>query len=185
MKETLVVNLFGGPGTGKSTIAAAVFAELKMKNIDCELVTEYAKTLVWEGRKNVLMEDQLYIFAKQNRYVKRVYGQVDVIVTDCPIILSKFYNTKYGDEKSLNVELLNDLVQNTYDMYNNLNIFLTRVKKYNPNGRLQTEDGAKEIDVELYHFLYKNEVICTTYNGCKKSVEPITGLIESIIRGIK
>jgi len=36
---TLVVNLYGGPGTGKSTTAAATFAELKMAGINCELVS--------------------------------------------------------------------------------------------------------------------------------------------------
>ena len=38
MKKTLFVNLFGGPGTGKSTLCAAVFSELKRRGIDCEMV---------------------------------------------------------------------------------------------------------------------------------------------------
>lgn len=40
---TLVVNLFGGPGSGKSTGAAYVFARLKMLGYNAELVTEFAK----------------------------------------------------------------------------------------------------------------------------------------------
>ena len=31
MKDTLVVNLFGGPGCGKSTLMARIFAELKTR----------------------------------------------------------------------------------------------------------------------------------------------------------
>ncbi len=46
--DTLVVNLLGGPGSGKSTTAADVFARLKWQDINCELVTEFAKDLVWE-----------------------------------------------------------------------------------------------------------------------------------------
>ena len=42
MKETLVVNLYGAPGSGKSTGAAYIFAELKMLGINCELITEFA-----------------------------------------------------------------------------------------------------------------------------------------------
>ena len=42
-KNTLVVNLFGGPGTGKSTTMAHVFAELKWRGYDCEMSNEYAK----------------------------------------------------------------------------------------------------------------------------------------------
>ena len=34
MKNTLVVNIFGAPGAGKSTAAAYVFSKLKMLNID-------------------------------------------------------------------------------------------------------------------------------------------------------
>jgi adenylate kinase family enzyme len=49
--ETLFVNLFGSPGTGKSTMAASIFAELKWRGVDCEIVTEYAKELTWKAKK--------------------------------------------------------------------------------------------------------------------------------------
>lgn len=47
-KNTLIVNLVAGPGTGKSTTMAGVFYKLKSLGIDCEMVTEFAKELVWE-----------------------------------------------------------------------------------------------------------------------------------------
>lgn len=37
-KKTLVVNLFAGPGAGKSTGAAYIFSKLKMLGYDCEYV---------------------------------------------------------------------------------------------------------------------------------------------------
>ena len=43
MKSTLLVNLYAGPGAGKSTGAAYIFAKLKMAGVDCEYVSEYAK----------------------------------------------------------------------------------------------------------------------------------------------
>ena len=43
MKETLVINLIGGPCSGKSTIAAELFARLKKMGIKTELVSEYIK----------------------------------------------------------------------------------------------------------------------------------------------
>lgn len=46
MNNTIVVNLFGAPGAGKSTGAAHIFAELKMCGINTELVTEFAKDKV-------------------------------------------------------------------------------------------------------------------------------------------
>lgn len=57
----LVVNLFGVPGAGKSTGAAYVFSKLKMKGINAELVTEFAKDIVWENNSRGL-KNQEYIF---------------------------------------------------------------------------------------------------------------------------
>lgn len=43
IKKPLVINLFGAPGAGKSTGAAIVFAELKKRGVNAELVTEFTK----------------------------------------------------------------------------------------------------------------------------------------------
>lgn len=94
MKNTLVVNLIAAPSSGKSTLMADIFAKLKWMNIDCELVTEFAKDLVWEERTETF-KDELYIFAKQNHRLFRVNGKVDVIITDRPLILTILYNNKY------------------------------------------------------------------------------------------
>jgi hypothetical protein len=61
--ESVVVNLYGGPGTGKSRTAALLFATMKQRGVNCELATEYAKDVVWEGRES-LLSDQIYLFAK-------------------------------------------------------------------------------------------------------------------------
>src|SRR5262245_20723095 len=64
LEPTLTVNLFGGPGCGKSTNAALVFGKLKNDGINVELVTEFAKELTWEGRSGAL-RFQPYVTAKQ------------------------------------------------------------------------------------------------------------------------
>ena len=80
MKNTLIVNLYGGPGSGKSTGAAYIFSKLKMAGVDAEYVTEYAKDKVWEGNKEVF-NCQFYITGKQVFRIHRCFGKVDVIVT--------------------------------------------------------------------------------------------------------
>lgn len=147
-KNTLVVNLIGGPGTGKTTTMALVFGKLKTMGIDAEMVTEFPKELVWEHRTET-MKDELYIFAKQAHRFFRVNGQVDVIVTDRPIILTVLYNNLYGDKSSA----LDAIVKETFEKYNNLNFFLNRVKEYNPNGRTQTEEESNEIADGLYEIM--------------------------------
>ena len=57
----LVVNLFGAPGSGKSTGAAYIFSQLKIAGVNAELVTEFVKDKVWENNEEVF-KNQAYIF---------------------------------------------------------------------------------------------------------------------------
>jgi hypothetical protein len=138
-KQSLVIDLYGGPGTGKSTTAAGLYALLKQNGVNAELATEYAKDIVWEGR-NYLLSDQLYIFAKQNRKLCRLYGKVDVIVTDSPLLLCYYYS---GNEHIL------ALILEEMKRARHLHVMLRRQKAYNPSGRMQTESQAKEIDAAI------------------------------------
>lgn len=148
--NTLVINLFGGPGVGKSTVAALTFGLLKDKNVNAELVTEYAKDMVWQERGNVL-EDQVYIFAKQAHRVRHLLGKVDVVVTDGPILLSKVYATE--------PEIV-ALAQRTHDSWNTRNYFIERnndAHPYNPVGRTQkTVQGASVVDKKVRDMLVES-----------------------------
>ena len=52
--DTLLVNFYAGPGTGKSSTMAGVFSELKWMGVNCEMAPEFAKEKVWEGSLNIL-----------------------------------------------------------------------------------------------------------------------------------
>ena len=90
-KQTIVVNLYGQPSCGKSTGAAYIFSQLKMRGIDTELVTETAKDIVWEHNDTALT-NQLYILGLHSQRFWRLRNQVRVIVTDSPILLTEIYN---------------------------------------------------------------------------------------------
>jgi len=152
--KTLIVNFYAGPGAGKSTLAAGLFAELKSRGVNCELITEYAKDKVWEESFGVF-HDQLYIFAKQAHRIRRVLGKVDVVVTDSPLLLSLHYGAKEAD---IFGGTWWDLVMTEHSRVQSLNVFLLRVKKYEPSGRTQTEDKAKEIDLQILDLLDANRV---------------------------
>lgn len=136
--KTLVVNLYSGPGAGKSTMAARVFAELKEKGLEIELVTEYAKDVTWQKGHHVL-SNQIYIFAKQYHRVWRLLNQVRVIITDSPMLMCLAYDSS-GSEG------LKNLVVEKYKELDNLDIFLNRPDNYNSNGRNHTHEEAKELD---------------------------------------
>lgn len=147
---TLVVNLVAGPGTGKSTTAAGTFFELKSAGVNCELVTEYAKDLVW-GESLKTLGNQVYIMGKQYHRLWRLQDKVDVIVTDCPLFLSVYYGAHMSSAfKELALELFNAM--------DNMTWFLQRVKPYNPAGRVQDETKARAIDLELRQLLGKHLV---------------------------
>ncbi len=151
MKETVVVNMIGGPGCGKSTMAAGVFAYLKNKGVDCELVTEFAKGLVWEERKETF-KDENYIFAKQAHCLFRLRGKVRVIITDRPLFLTAYFNSVSPNPRPF----LNELCIADFNSYENLNYVLNRVKPFDTNGRNETEVVAKTIDDGLKDVMKKN-----------------------------
>ena len=134
----LVVNLFAGPGAGKSTGAAFLFAFLKLFKVNVELVTEFAKELAWEGDKEFMSRNQLYITGQQVRRMNRLVGKVDVIITDSPIEMAAFYTEE---------PTLKQLCKEEGAKFSNrLDFFIERTKEYNPSGRNQTFEEAKEID---------------------------------------
>lgn len=150
-RKTIVVNIFGGPGVAKSILTAELFKKLKCKNIIAEMSREYAKELVWQDTLN-LLDDQMYIFAKQNHNLFRLNNKVDVIITDSPLMLSVYYNK--GNDKNLDT-----YVSKTFDTYENLNVFLKRNDSmYEEYGRYQNLQEAKNIDNEIENILYKYNI---------------------------
>jgi hypothetical protein len=154
---SLVINLYGGPGTGKSTTAALVFGLLKTLGVNAELVTEYAKDRVWDEHF-AIFSNQIYLFGKQYHRLHRLVGKVDVIVTDAPILLSLFYGTNVPDS-------FRQLVYDTYSSMKNLDVFLRRKKPYNPAGRMQSEEQAKDIDVKLAELLTSRGIPISSVDG--------------------
>ena len=143
--ETKIINLVGGPGVGKSTIAASVFSNLKQHHIECELAIEYAKEMIWEESLKTL-DDQIYVFAKQHHRQFRLLGKVEYIITDSPIVLSVLY------DKNSSKGLYN-LIKERFECFDNINYLIRRGTIYQPNGRIQTEDEAKRIDANVISLL--------------------------------
>jgi predicted ATPase len=139
--STLRVNFYGGPGTGKSTTAAFVFAELKKAGVNTELITEHAKDLTWENNQERLAYQPI-IAAEQQWMEHRVEGKVDVLVSDTATFLSVIY------DNGKMTQLFLDWVVEEYKQARRLNVFLTRNpnRAYNPAGRNQTQDEAEALD---------------------------------------
>lgn len=138
---TRIINLFGGPGTGKSTTAAGLFNVMKVAGLEVELVTEYAKDVVWE-ETTALLDNQLHVFAEQHRRIARLNGKVDFVITDSPLLLSLLYYAGTSVP-------FRQLVLEEFKGMPRVNVFLRRVKEYHRAGRLQNEQEAIKLDGEL------------------------------------
>ena len=169
----IVINLFSGPGVGKSTTAARVFAELKLQGINCEMALEFAKDKVWEESFKT-MDDQIYIFGKQFHKIWRLKDKVDVIICDSPLPNSIIYDKE-------NSETFHKLIMEQFNKFNNLNFVLERSTEYQKEGRMQTEEEAKQIDKNVlemlnqYNIQYQSLAIDNAY---KKIVETILNILN-------
>lgn len=145
----LIVNLFGGPGSGKSTQAAGLFYKLKVAGINCELVTEKAKDLTWE--ENIIaLSNQMYVTGNQLYRQQRVENKVDIVITDSPVLLGIYYWPKHSPEVD---EAYKNLLVGIFKSKNNYNVMLNRPDKYNPIGRSQTHNEAKQVDTFITSLL--------------------------------
>lgn len=163
--ETLIVNLYGAPGAGKSSGAAYIFYQLKQHGINCEMVTEYAKDKVWE-QHNEVFKDQCYIFGHQHFRMSRLIDKVDVIITDSPLMLGAYYSPDIFKKELTSIALKS--FTNPH-----FNFFIKRVKKYNPKGRFQTESESDKVSEELNHFLTENNINFTVVEGNEKGYDSI------------
>jgi nicotinamide riboside kinase len=170
MSNTTIINLYGGPGTGKSTSAAYLFYLLKTKGINAELVREYVKDWAWEGRTPSVY-DQLYFLGKQIRKESMLYGKCTALVTDSPVLQNAYYAAKTGPP----IEAF--YKQSEADGHRHLHVFLKRSKPYNPAGRYQTEAQAKECDGEITKLLMSMGVRFTTNDTDEQSLKDLVDFI--------
>ena len=177
--KSVRIGISGVPGAGKSTGAAYVFSKLKMQGINAELVTEFAKDMVWENNNKVLM-NQEYIFGSQSYRLSRCKDKVDVIVTDCPLFLTAFYNKSsvLGNE-------FNKVVLNVFNTYNNVNYLIDRIKDFNPIGRVHTEQQARNMREPLIKMLKDYNVPFETIEGTVKDYDAIVEDVSEKVKGEK
>ena len=181
MKKSIVINLMGGPGAGKSTIASMLFAKLKMQGVLCEYVTEYAKDMVWENRYNIL-NDQLYILAKQFRKINRINGEVDVIITDSPLINSIYYNQIIKNKSQrINGTTLKRLIYELNSKFDNIYYFIERNHKYEQQGRYQSESESIKVSQNIKSMLNKLNIPFTTLPSGEQTVDFIVKQVKGVL----
>jgi hypothetical protein len=172
------INLYAGPGCGKTTTCAGLFYFLKRAAVESrhdlkiEHIQEYIKSWSYMGRKPVGFA-QTYVFAKQmhREEVPLTHG-VDVVVTDSPLLLGCTYAKKYnnpGWQNLLNIEAEFEKA------YPSLHIMLDRGDRpYVASGRYESEEKAREMDTQI------EDMLASRYQYIKISYQNF-GLIRNVV----
>ena len=151
---TILINAYGSPSSGKTTLCARLFAALKNLGVDAYLTMEVVKTWCIEGRE-IGRYGQYVLFGQEVERQSRLFNKVDIALVDSPVGLSGFYNYYYSGktDNSLSVPCREFYKRAAEDGVQILNFFLTPQKPYDPRARYQTEEQAQDVHVSLKEWL--------------------------------
>ena len=171
---TLHVNLYAGPGVGKSTTAAGLFFFLKMRATSCELVQEYARELVFND--TIHTTHQMDILQAQYARQAFVHQRTNVVITDAPLSMSYVYsNPELHPEITTFLQRVED--------WKTLNVLLERdiSTSYAQEGRYQPLNEAQKVHAQIKrHFHQRYPQTGHVLNvGTPDSMEKLVSLVLS------
>lgn len=173
-----VVNLYGGPGAGKSTIAAGLFAHMKMEGHIVELVTEVARDEINSGNPHML-KYQDWIFAHQHHRISRLAERgIEYVITDSPLLLMLIYAEDVWATKSY-LRSFKAFVLDVDDTYHSFNYFVQRQNEFEDKdrGRVHTLNEAIAIDDKILNMLNYHGKPYTTIPADPLAPEAIYNLL--------
>jgi nicotinamide riboside kinase len=170
------VCIYGGPGSGKSRLAARVFAHLLKYKV--AHVTEFIKDWAILGIEPQ-GEDQHLIFASQKSREDTLLRKADFIVTDSPILLNVCYSCFYGYHGS---QELISLAQKFEQKHHALSFFIDRTVPYERFGRYQDQKQAQDFDDYLLGFLGKH-MVAELHHVTVDDFDAIINKIEENVSG--
>ncbi len=167
------VNIYGGPGVGKSTLAARIYSDLRRRFVNVELVQEVVKQYVYAGR-TLQPWDYVHLFGQQfeAEHLPLSAG-VKTIVTDSPLFLQCIYAFECDSPV---YEQLVDICRIWDEEYSVFNILVLRSSStpYETLGRWQDKKGAEKVDKvvrehldrHLIDYIPINPMDDNGYNSC-------------------
>lgn len=178
------IALLGGPSSGKSTLAAALFSTMKEIGINADLVQEYAREHInkYGAPENVLT--QFLIYKKQREKEDILPKQVEYIITDSPTILSYVYGLYYYDPKSKDhrimlADMYYEMMLDGFSRYQYV-FFLEATRPYKLDGtRTQSAQEAKQIGLEIKELLRTHKIPFSTLE-MPETQKRVTQILEEI-----
>ena len=167
--KTIVVNLIGGPCSGKSTIAAELFSKLKRLGVKCELVPEYIKERIYEENKTI-PTNQIAIFGMEHYGIANKLNKVDVIIHDGAFPNNILYNNEDNEE-------FNRLIVSEYMRFNNIDFFIDRGDvKFETYGRIHNLEQSIKLDKGIKE-IYKQYGLSYIEVEAEHAIEQIVPIV--------
>lgn len=171
-KQSYLINIYGGPGVGKSTLSdgLAYFLKIDSSFGDVENVPEEAKRLVWRGEFETL-KNQPLVTKGQIDNIMGVAGKMDIIICDSPIDQGYVYlsNPNHSQEvhklitnaekklRELGVNTINILIEH-HD-----NGFSPKADvAFQKEGRIHDEEQSRDLGTRIKELLDNRGVDYTT-----------------------
>ena len=138
------VNFYGGPGVGKSTLAARFFALWKQRGSSVELIPEIIKQNVY-AKTPVRGWEYILTFAQQldAEYLPLNYG-VQWIVTDSPLFIQCMYAGHHECQVTKQMAVICFKFEEEFP---SINFLVERQFPFKPEGRFQVGE-AEAIKVD-------------------------------------
>lgn len=174
-----IINLYGGPGSGKSTTAAGLFSLMKMEGQRVELVTEFARDEINSGNSHRL-QDQDWIFAHQHHRIQRLQDSgVDYVITDSPLLLMLVYADDVWCDKPY-LSSFKTFVYEVNATYNSYNFFIERNDEFfeDDGGRVHDLEQSKKIDERILAMLDYHRVPYTKFAAGDNQIKKIYGFVD-------
>jgi hypothetical protein len=173
---TQVINIMGGPGCDKTLYSSAIILNLNLRHKTVEFLPDYAKTLVWH-KDHEALKNQYQIAQRQNEMLEVLDGQVQFLVTECPLPQLLHYNAHYPDN-ICDIAKTRLKILEWHKQHNNVNVLTQRgEKKYVQAGRFQSEDEARQIDRSIQNMLDEEGI---PYTVLAPDFEAITAFANTL-----
>jgi hypothetical protein len=181
--RALIVNMLGGPGVGKTTLAADLFVHLKHMGVNVEYVQEYAKKLVWQQRWFDL-DNQFGVSLKQYQLLRAVADDVDCVVTDGPLAHGLYYVDGNKDCVSDSTKT-KEALRRWIGEFDSFNVLVRRHlgPSYSEAGRYQTAHEAMGVAEAISKMIEAEEVqIDIEANAFDGSIGAVTSAVVEELR---
>lgn len=173
---TKIINIIGGPGADKSLFTSAVTLRLYHREKSVESIPDYAKSLVWQ-RDFEALRNQYQIAQRQYEMINLLDGQVQFLVTECPLPQVLYYNEHY-EHNICDVAKTREHILEWYRQHNNVNIVVERGdKKYVHTGRFQDEVHARAIDRAMRQLLTREGI---PYTLLHRNIDEINAFVDGL-----